>query len=122
MGVAWFVRVILHRKRKHASVRFESFLRDIPRGTPLESLGNRDAACKATRYIILHRPTIHVCNGEVWNKTHPVRCILPTVHHYRDPFISLPRANISHACVPRVLIITMSYIIFIFSVALVNTL
>ena len=100
-GVAWFVRVILHRKRKHAPVRSESFLRDIPRGTPLESLGNRDTACKATRYIILHRPTTHMCNGEVQNKTHPVRCILPTVRHYRDPFIYRERAlvmRVSREC------------------------
>jgi len=55
--VAWLIRVILRCKRKHAPVRPKSFLRDIPRGTPLESLGNRHrgAACKASRYIILRR-------------------------------------------------------------------
>jgi len=60
--VAWLIRVILRCKRKHAPVRLKSFLRDIPRGTPLESLGNRhcSAACKASRYIILRRAAARI--------------------------------------------------------------
>lgn len=99
--VAWLVRVILRCGRKHASVCSESFLRDIPRGTPLESLGNRDIACKTARYIILRPSPLcapqHMCDGEARNETRPSRCILPTVRAIiADPLFHYARALVTH--------------------------
>lgn len=97
------------------STRPESFLRDIPRETLLESLGNRGVACKAACYIILRRAVapLHVC--EARDETRPSRCILPTVRAIIAAPLFHYRASISHACVPRALIIITSYITFIFS-------
>lgn len=120
--VAWLVRVILRRGRKHALVCAPRVIS--PWYSPRDAVRKfryRSIACKATRYIILRRPAARISTRmQGWSSKQNASLTL----HFADCTRHYPlfhyRASISHACVSRVLIIITSYITFIFSAVLVN--
>lgn len=82
--VAWLVRVILRRGRKHALYAMCNFF-VIFREAPLESSDNRGVACKTVCYIITPaaRFCTTTCNGKARNEMRLARCtrhILPIVY------------------------------------------
>lgn len=101
--VAWLVRVILRRGRKHALYATCNFFA-IFRETPLESLDNRGGVwCKTASYIITPaaRFCTTTCNGKARNEMRLAHCTrriafrrLYARGYYRSLFIS-PSAHYS---------------------------